>query len=170
MAGTEPLARPLTQDAPVDAVDRAAAAPATQGAADDAAGCGSHLPIRDAVAFDGVAAILPADAILTYLRTLGARGTTLLEELREQSRPADAISTIEVGKPFPRPEILVRQAHKLAGSAGMLGFQRLAFVASRFEQALEQASADGAALGERLDVVIEESLVEMRRRTRTHGS
>ena len=176
MAGMEShLAKPFTQETLIDAIDRAAAAPAAQDPAGEAAGRGSHLPICNAVAFEEVAAILPPDAILTYLRTLSARGTILRDELREQHciplGEADATgrgATIEARKPFPRPEMLVRQAHNLAGSAGMLGFQRLAFVAGRFEQAVEQGSPDGSHLGESLAILIEESLAEMRRRMRGH--
>ncbi len=176
MAGMDShLAKPFTQDALIEAIDRVAGAPPAPGLAAGAAGCGSHLPICNAVAFDEVAAILPSNAILTYLRTLSVRGATLLDELRgqicvpaRQAGVAERVATIEAGSRFPRPEILAKQAHNLAGSAGMLGFQRLAFVASRFEQAVEQASADGPGLGESLDALIEESLLEMQRRMRLH--
>ena len=164
MAGMDiHLAGPFTQDKPVDAVD-------------GAAGCGSHLPICNAVSFEEVEAILPPNAILTYLRTLSGRGTTLRDALREQHRMPAAEAegglgvAVEARGPFRHPEILVRQVHSLAGSAGMLGFQRLAFVASRFEQALERASPDGPELGESLGALIEESLVEMHRRMRTDGA
>ena len=177
MAGMEShLAKPFTQDALIDAIDHAVDTMATPDGASDAAGCGSHLPVCNAAAFEEVAAILPSNAILTYLRTLSARGAALRDELREQhcvtAGEADAAgraSTITSRRAFPRPEILARQAHNLAGSAGMLGFQRLAFVASRFEQAVEQASPDGPDLGGSLDALIEASLAEMQRRMRVHG-
>ena len=180
MAGMEGnLAKPFTQDAPIEAVGCAPGAPRAPAAQDgvgDATACGSHLPVCNAVAFDEVAAMLPSNAVLTYLRTLSARATSLRDEVREQLRvradeadPTGPAAALETRRPFPRPEILVRQAHDMAGSAGMLGFQRLAFVASRFEQAVEQAAPDGPDLGGRLDALIEASLLEMQRRMRVHG-
>ncbi len=137
----------------------------------EAAGCGSHLPLCDEAAFEQVAAVLPSDAILTYLRTLSARGATLLSELREQRgtavRGMDTVgqgATIAASNCLPRSEILARQAHNLAGSAGMLGLRRLAFAASRFERAVEHASVDGPDLGAGLDALLEETLLEMQRR------
>ncbi len=131
----------------------------------DAGGCGSHLPICDDAAFEQVTAMLPPNAILTYLRTLSARGTTLLGELREQQGATGGqVDTVGKTIEFSRPEILIRQAHNLAGGAGILGWRRLAFVASRFEQAVEQASADAPDLGASLAALIDECLAEMQRR------
>lgn len=115
---------------------------------------GSDLPICDAGAFGRTAAFLPASAVSTYLTTLVTRSETLLQDLR---RPGTA--TGESGA-------LSGAAHILAGSAGMFGFQRLAFVARQFEQAAEASSPGMPAIIQSLVAAIEGSVREMQSRAR----
>lgn len=115
---------------------------------------GSDLPICDAGAFGRTAAFLPASAVSTYLTTLVTRSETLLQDLR---RPG--IAAAESGA-------LSGAAHILAGSAGMFGFQRLAFVTRQFEQAAEASSPGMPAIIQSLVAAIKGSVREMQSRAR----
>ena len=113
---------------------------------------GSDLPICDAEAFKRTAALLSASAVSTYLGTLVTRGEALLQDLH---RPGIATGRLDA---------LSGAAHALAGSAGMFGFQRLAFVARQFEQAADTASPEMPAIIQGLMAAIESSIREMRSR------
>ena len=57
---------------------------------------------------------------------------------------------------------LVKVAHGLAGGVGMLGYQRFAHEAYRYERAMETAAPDAAEIVTVLIAVIEDSLEHMR--------
>ena len=79
----------------------------------------------DQAAFNRTVAHLRPEVTASYLETLARLGAVLLETLQE----ADAL---------PRQgNKLAEEAHALAGSAGMFGFQRLAAIARRFERAAQ---------------------------------
>jgi len=153
------LTKPFTQAALLDAVarattqsdrPRAASAPAMTPPALSVLEPQSDLKLIDMETYERTAAFLPPDTISSYLRILAGRGEALLVQLRAPGLPAD-------------PQALAAEAHALSGSAGMLGFARLAGTARDLETAL---LADPLAAGshrDRLAAAIELSIREMQR-------
>jgi CheY-like chemotaxis protein/HPt (histidine-containing phosphotransfer) domain-containing protein/anti-sigma regulatory factor (Ser/Thr protein kinase) len=157
------LAKPFTRAALLEAVREAtlngcpAATPTTDAAAESAV-AELDLPILNQQTFYETSSFLDSDSLSAHLRTIVERGDALLARLAD-------------------PKVLVHEAqdladatHRLAGSAGMFGFDRVAAIARGFEQALrarrsdlhEQASelartieASLSAIGEREPVVIQ---------------
>ena len=60
---------------------------------------------------------------------------------------------------------LAAAAHRLAGSAGMFGFQRLATVGRDFERAVQSGAPDAPVLAGALCTAIEDTRLEIRART-----
>ena len=95
---------------------------------------GAELPVLDPKVFDRTAAFLTPEIVASYLGTIVTLGEFLLHGLSG----LDALTSND--------EALVETAHKLAGSAGMFGFERVASLSRRFERAVETGTADLAAL------------------------
>ena len=107
---------------------------------------GEELLVLDSRAFDRTAAFLAPDAVTSYLRTIASSGDALLSRLREPN--AVLREGHELGE----------AAHILAGSAGMLGFERVATVGRRFERAVLTDSADVPGLADGLIAALELTL------------
>jgi len=110
---------------------------------------GSEFPILDLAAFERTSGFLDPDAIRSYMQTLIDRSDLLLREIRDQAPAAAGTGD------------LVESAHALAGSASLLCFQRLAFAARSYEQAVETGSPEIPARIAQLVTAIEASLPEM---------
>jgi N-acyl-L-homoserine lactone synthetase/HPt (histidine-containing phosphotransfer) domain-containing protein len=104
-----------------------------------------ELPICDITLFERTAAFLTPEALSSHIGTLAARGTAML-----------------LGLHGPSAKDLAKDAHNLAGSAGMFGFPRLAFAARQFEWAAKTASPEISAFAQRLVAALDVSLVQMR--------
>jgi HPt (histidine-containing phosphotransfer) domain-containing protein len=107
---------------------------------------GFDLPIVDRTAFDRTASFLPPETVTTYLRTIVELGDGLLTRLRMP----DAI-TLSGSE-------LADTVHGLAGSSGMLGFERLSSIGRRFERAVQTASAETPVIGAGLIAALEATL------------
>lgn len=104
---------------------------------------GTELVVLDRKVFDRTSAFLAPDSVATYLETIMALGESLVRGLRGMDTAG------------PGDKALVETAHKLAGSAGMFGFERVASLSRRFEQAVETGTDDVAALAGGLCAAIE---------------
>jgi signal transduction histidine kinase/HPt (histidine-containing phosphotransfer) domain-containing protein len=113
----------------------------------------SELSILDPIVFDRTAAFLTAEAVVSYLGAIASLGETLLRGLRA----SDASMSDD--------NALAETAHKLAGSAGMFGFERLATLGRRFELAVHSGAADVPALSNGLCSAIVATHHEIRART-----
>jgi HPt (histidine-containing phosphotransfer) domain-containing protein len=113
---------------------------------------GTELPILDPAAFERTAGYLTSDVIRSYLNTLAERGAALLEALESPQVPA--------GKNDERASA----AHALAGSAGLLGFARLASTGRRFEHAVQAGASDVQAIADELVATIQATLQEINNR------
>jgi HPt (histidine-containing phosphotransfer) domain-containing protein len=87
--------------------------------------------------------------VATYLRNIAQLGDTLLRDLHKP----DALAR--------GADVLAEAVHRLAGSAGMFGFERLAAAGLQFERAVQIGSADTSALADALRTAIEASLREV---------
>jgi PAS domain S-box-containing protein len=118
---------------------------------------GADLPVFDEKVFDLTAAALKPEAVRIYLAGLGDRAEALNQQLNVWDGGQEAAAE------------LAEEAHALAGSAGMLGFQRLAFVAKHFERAIDTdddfEAASACGLGEALAAAIKSMLDEIDRTT-----
>jgi len=113
---------------------------------------GSELLVWDQKAFERTAGVLTPSALASYLQTITEMGDALLQGLREP----DAL--------MRNDNVLAEAAHKIAGSAGMLGFDRLANLGRRFERAVRSDADDAPALSESLAAAIDASLQSIRDR------
>lgn len=147
------LAKPFAQSALLDAVARAATE--AEMAADPPARRAEpempDQPVCDVATFDGIAAFIKPDKFVGHMSKIIERSEALLHGLREQAHARSAAT-----------HGLAEAAHSLAGSAGMFGYQRLAFNALRYEQAIETASRDMPAVVESLIAAVEVSLKRMK--------
>lgn len=109
----------------------------------------ADLPVFDPDAVKRMAEYLAPSVIDTYLKSLVSRCQTV----------SAALCTS--GALVPDNEILADAAHTLAGSAGMLGFVRLADDGVRLEQALRHRSPELPSLAARLAGSIEATLGEV---------
>ncbi len=110
------------------------------------------MQVWDRKAFERTAGFLAPVAVADYLKTIAENS----EVLQRALRAPDALSS----------DVLAEAAHKLAGSAGMFGFDRLASVGRRFERAVQSVAADIPALSKSLGAAIEASLESIRDHTR----
>ncbi len=110
---------------------------------------GAELPVFDRKAFDRTAIFLAPEAVASYLQTIAENGEPLLRGLW---RP-DALTRM-------RRE-LAEAALTLAGSAGMLGFERLASLGCHFERAILSNTEDAPALADGLSDALEATLQEI---------
>ena len=111
---------------------------------------GAELPVLDPIAFESTTAFLTPEAVASYLQTIAERGTALLHGLRAP----DALNDKVAGD-------LAAAAHTLAGSAGLFGFNRLATIARRFENAVQSSAPDVQALADGLGTATEATLQEI---------
>jgi HPt (histidine-containing phosphotransfer) domain-containing protein len=112
------------------------------------------LPVLNREHFKATAAYLAPDVVATYLRTIAERCESLLQVLRETTRPDAGIA---------------EAAHALAGSAGMFGFERVASTGRLLERAILTNTPDisllmdqyATSLDATLRVIGEQTLVPM---------
>ncbi len=104
---------------------------------------GLELPVFTEETFERTTAHLAPEAVASYLGTIAALGQVLLRGLRGP----DALSSND--------DAPAETAHKLAGSAGMFGFDRLASLSRRFEHAVQTGAVETSALAEGLGMAIE---------------
>jgi HPt (histidine-containing phosphotransfer) domain-containing protein len=107
---------------------------------------GAELLVFDSNAFDSVAHYVAPKTVATYLQTITERGEALLLGLHHANDLTHA------------GDELADAAHALAGSAGMLGFERVATLGRRFEHALQSDAADAPALAGALGAAIKATL------------
>jgi signal transduction histidine kinase/HPt (histidine-containing phosphotransfer) domain-containing protein len=156
------LAKPFTPDALISTVVRAArsgrlhteARSPSSTPVDPAAKpvIGADLLILDPNAFDRTAGFLSNTAVTGYLQTIANNAQILLGDLRK----TDALTS--------SGDRLADAAHTLAGSAGLLGFQRLAALGRRFEQAIQSGAQDTPAITSALCAAIEATVQAIRDR------
>jgi CheY-like chemotaxis protein/HPt (histidine-containing phosphotransfer) domain-containing protein len=155
------LAKPFEMNALLAAVSQAAAAaPRPHEALRSApmppiapASLDPEPPVLDLKAFDRTAAHLSPETVVAYLRTIAELAGNLVTALQA----TDALT--QTG------EELAEVAYKLAGSAGMFGFERVAAAGRAFERAIQSNAADRPALAERLGAAAEASCREIYART-----
>lgn len=104
---------------------------------------GTQLSVLDPKAFERTSAYLTPETVASYLRTIATLGEALLRKLRDP----DALTQ--------NNDELAEAAHKLAGSAGMFGFERLAAISRNFERAAQSGAAEAPALADALCAAIE---------------
>ena len=136
--------------APREPAPTTEAPPAT--AAPVAAGVGSDLPVLNLVTFERTAAFLEPEAVASYMLTLSGKGEALLLGLQAPDAIASTGSS------------LAEAAHTLAGSAGLFGFERIAFVARRFQRGVTEGAPAVPTLAADLMSVLGTTLQEMRSR------
>jgi HPt (histidine-containing phosphotransfer) domain-containing protein len=107
---------------------------------------GSDLPVFDGAAFGRTASFLAPETASSYLQTIVERCEALLKDLHV----SDALTHTGAD--------LAEAAHKLAGSAGMFGFERLVFVARHFERAVKAGLVEATALADGLATALEDTL------------
>jgi len=109
----------------------------------------ADLPVFDPEAVKRMAEYLAPSVINTYLKSLVSRCQAVSAALCT----AEALA--------PDNEILADAAHTLAGSAGMLGFVRLADDGVRLEQAFRHRGPELPSLAARLTRSIQATLTEV---------
>ena len=110
---------------------------------------GSDLQVLDRDVFESTAGLLPDTSVTSYLETLASLGRKLVADLRSP----DALEKNGLA--------LAEAAHRLAGSAGMFGFERLSILGRRFERALQAKTDDAAAIMEGLIAATEATCREI---------
>jgi len=116
-------------------------------------GLGSELPVLDQATLQRTAAFLKPEAVEAHLRTIVRKSEALLFCLRApNARAATGVALAEA-------------AHSLVGSSGMLGFDRLAFVARAFERAVRTGAADMAAMIGDLSAALEATIEKISNRS-----
>ena len=111
------------------------------------------LPVCNEAAFERTAQFLQAATVAMSMRTIAELGETVLFGLCHMDDAASAEAR------------LLEAAHTLAGSAGMFGFESLASIGRRFEQALQTDASEASAMAEEFRAAIEATLqaIETRR-------
>jgi HPt (histidine-containing phosphotransfer) domain-containing protein len=105
--------------------------------------------IFDRAAFRDTTDCLSPEDVNDHLRTLIARGESLLSDLRASDIPAHASSLAEA-------------AHKLAGGAAMLGFLELACVGRQFERCIDDGGKEAMPVADQLAGAIVAAVTAMR--------
>ncbi len=150
----EHLAKPYTPKALCEAVLRAAALRPHRRHRQDAAAkpsASADHPVRDAASVERMMEYLTPALIDTYLNGIAERCTCVLSALGSPETP---------GQPNPQ---LADTVHTLAGSAGMLGYARLAHSGVAVERSL-RSGEPAAGLVADLVAAIEVTLSEIRSR------
>jgi PAS domain S-box-containing protein len=104
---------------------------------------GSDLQVLNRRVFESTAVLLPDESVAAYLTTLASLGSKLMADLK-------APYAIE-----RNGKAIAEAAHRLAGSAGMFGFERLAVLGRSCEQALDAKTDDAAAIVQGLVAALE---------------
>jgi PAS domain S-box-containing protein len=156
------LPKPFTPDQLLSAVSRAVSAsqsrsevamPPTVDAAPAKPIFGAELAVFETDTFSRTTGMLPPEAVGSYLRTIAKNAEVLLRTLHEP----DAL--IRASKD------LADAAHAIAGSAGMLGFARLATVGRQFEHAAASGAPEMPAIADGLAAALEATLRSIQERT-----
>jgi two-component system sensor histidine kinase/response regulator len=108
---------------------------------------GSDLEVFNAEVFRHAAAFLASGDIVSYVQTITRRSEALLSALQA----------------VPTPIAAAEMAQELAGSAGMIGFDRHSAMARQFEHAAQNPAADTSELTDRLVTTIKDTLRELQR-------
>jgi len=110
---------------------------------------GSDLPVLDQATLGRTSKLLKPGAIVIHLSALATKCAGLLRGLHASGAFTGSDST------------LADTAHQLAGNCGVLGFERLAYVARLFEDAARIAPAKAAALTEDIAAALEVTIKEI---------
>ncbi|HEY0182786.1 MAG TPA: PAS domain S-box protein [Rhodopila sp.] len=116
---------------------------------------GSDLQVFNAAAFERTATYLDPEIIASYLDEIAERGEALLSGLRQP----DAI--------VRSADQLADAAHAIAGSAGLLGFERLTAMGRQFARAAHVGAAEAPSLADGLGAALEITLQTLHDRTLT---
>ena len=119
---------------------------------------GMDLQLSDERVFNKTASYLSKEALAAHLRTLTSMCANFLAGLNTETAA------------FIEPEGLTDLAHKLAGSAGMFGYSRLAGLCSQFERRENLAATDQDRLTQALRAAVEQSLPELKARQSGSGA
>jgi CheY-like chemotaxis protein/HPt (histidine-containing phosphotransfer) domain-containing protein len=111
---------------------------------------GSELTVLNRLVFKNTASYLTPEAVTACLEAIAKLGESLLHDLGE------------VGAGRRTAEALAEDAHALGGSASLLGFERLAVMARRFERSVQLRSGEAPDLVEGLSAALEVTLLEIR--------
>jgi CheY-like chemotaxis protein/HPt (histidine-containing phosphotransfer) domain-containing protein len=114
---------------------------------------GSELMVFNAAAFERTAKYLAPDLVASYLDDIAERGELLLTGLRGSEALARA------------GDELADAAHAIAGSAGLLGFERLTAMGRRFARAAQAGAAEAPSLADGLSAALEITLQTLHDRT-----
>jgi len=114
---------------------------------------GLDLPVVDLAALGRISSLLKPVAIVHHLRALAGKCTALLHVLGAPDAFAGTGGA------------LAEAAHALVGNSGMLGFQRLAFVARQFEDAVRTDPPKVASISADLAAALEATIEEIRNHT-----
>jgi CheY-like chemotaxis protein/HPt (histidine-containing phosphotransfer) domain-containing protein len=110
---------------------------------------GAHLSVLNTATFMRTKSLLQPDAVRTYLESLRRRMAALQED---------------IGAPDATPEIVAARrfdVHALAGSAGMFGFDRLAFVCGHYDRECNADLLQGQSPGAEMKHVLSLSLTAL---------
>ena len=114
---------------------------------------GLDLRVFNAAAFERTAQYFAPEVVASYLEEIAERGESLLSELRAP----DAL--MRAG------DELADSAHAIAGSAGLLGFERLTALGRRFARAASAGASETVSLADGLSAALEITLETLHDRT-----
>jgi HPt (histidine-containing phosphotransfer) domain-containing protein len=118
---------------------------------------GAEPPILDTQTFDHWTTLLPPNKIAAYLESLGR----IRESVAQEPQLSDASNACI--------KALAQNVHKLAGSAGMFGLERVANISRRLERALETGTADVTDMADHLGTAITATLAVIQDRMSHSG-
>jgi PAS domain S-box-containing protein len=116
---------------------------------------GEELSVFDSLAFKRTTDFLAPEAVASYLQSIAQSAGALLCALHEP----DALNLTGGA--------LAEAAHGLAGSAGLLGFERLAGIGRRFDRAVQSGAPETITLADALCTTIEVTLLSIHDHTAT---
>jgi CheY-like chemotaxis protein len=133
------LAKPFTQERLLHVLDDTIA---EHNACSEAGSALETEQLFNAKVFQQAASFLPSGIVVSYVQTITRHSKSLLSALQTLDNIGNCAD----------------EAHDLAGSAGMFGFDRLAATAREFDHAVRNVAADTPALAANLRSVIEDTL------------
>jgi HPt (histidine-containing phosphotransfer) domain-containing protein len=107
---------------------------------------GSERAVLDQTAFERTAHLLPPNSINAYVQAIAERAEALLYGLRT------------TGASEYSDNGLAEAANAIAGSAGLFGFDRLAYLGCSLERAIESESADTPVIADGLRAALQDTL------------
>jgi CheY-like chemotaxis protein len=113
-------------------------------------GPGDDLPIFDHTAFRVTASFVSPDVVQVHVQSIGKRCESLLADL---GNPAMLVQGNDT---------LAETVHRLSGSSGLFGFERIAVLGKRCEQALRFGSDDLTAIAAALAEALRATLLAIR--------